>query len=291
MKSVILEFWLKHTVKNADEIIVYAGCMAAILLIMRTYKSVAGAVYAALFAVVLAIYVFYAKYVVIRTKKKYLKQHNDYKALYISGMTDEKTLFFITQTSVVCVLVSGIVGCFVSFSLAESVAGAVKSTIMMFISFILPFAYVALYFVIQRQTFQRYFYSMLDVSDDELITVSQAYPLINEYTAVQNVALPIRIKHNMPKETAVYYALECMKELLLDRLAEIKPCELTNMQRVEIMIARIYVCEGWDISVSDDLMRGLTHIERKSVSMLLERAKKVKRRVVNEARQIDRKDY
>ncbi len=291
MNSVILEFWLKHTAKNADEIIGYAGYMAAILLIMRTYKSVVGAVYAALFVVILAIYVFYVMYIVRRTKKKYLKQHKDYKALYISGMTDERQLFFITQTSAVFVLVLGIVGFFINFSLAKSVAGTAKSVIMMFISVLLPLTYVALYFIIQRRIFQRYFYSMLDVREDELITASQAYPLIDEYTAVQNVALPIRIKHNMPKETAVYYALECMKELLLNRLAEIKACELTNMQRVEIMIARIYVCEGWDIAVSDDLLCGLTHIERKTVSMLLERAKKVKRRVVDEARQIDRKGY
>lgn len=291
MDSVIREFWLKHLAKNIDEIIGYVEYMAAILLIMRTYPFIRKAMYAALCVVILAVYVFYVKFIVRRTKKKYLKQHSDYKALYISGMTEENQMFFLTQTPAVFVVVLGIIGFFVNFQMAKSVARTVNSVILFYVSIVLSLVYVALYFIIQKRVFQQYFFDMLGVKEDELSRVSQEYPLIDEYTAVENVALPIRIKHNMPRETAVHYAGECMKELLLSRMSEIKACELTNMQRVEVMVARIYVCEGWDITVSDELMYGLTHIEKKSVSMLLDRAKKIKRRVIDEAKCIDGRSY
>lgn len=291
MESVVREFWLKHIIKNADEIIEYAEYMAAILLIMRTCSFLKNAMYPALFVVIVSIYVFYVRFIVRKTKKKYLKLHGDYKALYISGITEEKQFFALTQTAAVFVVILGIIGFAVNYQLAVSVSGSAKSVILIYISIFLSLLYVILYFIIQKQVFQKYFYSMLDTNVDELSNVSQEYPLISEYTAVENVALPVRIKQNIPKDTAILYARECMRELWLSRLSDIRACEFTNMQRVEVMIARIYVCEGWDITVSDDLLYGLTYIEKKTVSMLLERVKQVKRREVDESRCINGRSY
>lgn len=291
MESVVREFWIKHIIRNIDEIIGYMVYMAAILLIMRTYPVLKSEMYVALFIVIVAVYVFYARFIVNKTEKKYLKMHKEYKTLYISGITEENRLFFITQTSAVFVVVLGIVGFAVNCQLAFSVLNTAKSVILIYISMFLSIIYVAQYFLIQRRVFQKYFYSMLDTNTDELSNVSLQYPLLPEYTAVENVALPIRIKQNIPKDVAVHYARECMAELLLNRLSDIRAGELTNMQRVEVMIARIYVCEGWDITVSDDLMQGLTNVERTTVSMLLDRAKKVKRREIDESRCINGRGY
>lgn len=291
MESVVREFWLKHIIKNVDEIIGYAGYMAAILLIMRTYSYLRNAMYAALFVVIAAIYVFYVRFIVRKTQKKYSKMHREYKALYISGITEEKQMFALTQTAVLFVVILGIIGFAVNYQMAVSISDAAKSVILIYISMFLSIIYVALYFVIQKRVFQKYFYSMLDTNIDELSNVSQEYPLIPEYTAVENVALPVRIKQNIPKDTAIHYARECMRELWLSRLSDIRACEFTNMQRVEVMIARIYVCEGWDITVSDDLMYGLTNVEKKTVSMLLERAKQVKRREIDESKCIVGRSY
>lgn len=291
MESVVREFWLKHIIKNVDEIIGYAGYMAAILIIMRTYSYLRNAMYAALFVVIAAVYVFYVRFIVRKTQKKYSKMHREYKALYVSGITEEKQMFALTQTAVLFVVILEIIGFAVNYQMAVSISDAAKSVILIYISIFLSIIYVVLYFVIQKRVFQKYFYSMLDTNVDELSNVSQEYPLIQEYTAVENVALPVRIKQNIPKDTAIHYARECMRELWLSRLSDIRACEFTNMQRVEVMIARIYVCEGWDITVSDDLMYGLTNVEKKTVSMLLERAKQVKRREIDESKCIVGRSY
>lgn len=291
MESVVREFWLKHIIKSVDEIIGYVEYMAAILLIMRTYPFIKNAMYAALFVVMAAVYVFYARFIARKTEKKYMKLHREYKALYISGLTEEGQMFLLTQTAAVFVVILGVIGFVINYQLAASVAGSAKSVILVYISIFLSLAYVVLYFVIQKRVFQKYFYSMLDADNDELGNVSLEYPLLPEYTAVENVALPVRIKQNIPKDIAIHYARECMKELLLSRLSEIKACEFTNMQQVEVMIARIYVCEGWDITVSDSLMQGLTNIEKKTVSMLIERAKQVKRREIDGTKCINARSY
>lgn len=291
MKSVIWEFWWKHIIKNIDEIIGYVGYMAALLLIMRAYPVVKNTTYAALFVVIVTVYVFYVRFIVRKTEKKYMKMHKEYKALYISGMTEGEQMFLLTQTAAVFVAVLGIIGFAVNYQLAASLADSAKSVILIYISIFLSLTYVGLYFIIQKRVFQKYFYSMLDADTDELSNVNPDYPLIAQYTAAENVALPIRIKQNIPKDVAIHYANECMQELLLSRLSEIRASEFTNMQRVEVMIARVYVCEGWDITVSDDLMQGLTHIEKKTVSMLLERAKQVKRREIDGTKCINGRSY
>lgn len=292
MDSVIREFIIRHIKKTMGEVMGYVEYLLAIMLIISTYPVLkTPMMYASFGIAVLTVYALYLGFIIRSTKKRYLKLHQEYKALYISGLTDEKLLFYITQTSTVFVVVFGIAGFLLSFEMVKSVSDSTRSVIGLYALIVIYFAYVISYFVIQKEVFKKYFFDMLDVKEDELDKVSQEYPMIGEYTAVENVALPVRIKQNIPKDTAIHYARECMKALLLSRLSEIRACEFTNMQRVEVMIARIYVCEGWDIAVDENLMCGLTHIERKTVSMLLDRAKNIKRRDIDESKCIDGRSY
>lgn len=266
--SVILDVWELQAKKNKMRLILYLDALVVVFMIVQLFLNLFVEVLpwqqSIFFGIVSAVVVLigYTVFAAWETKSRYLKFYYEYKILYMSGLRRKQDLFWSTQYVMFPVVTLVPVWVYLSMNLV-----LVQGVVNLFMAVLTG----GLSAIVWMQTFRRRFMAQFqDVADFRQDVVCGEYLLINEWTVIENIALPIRIMTGAPKHRALNEAQRCIDALMLNRLTQVKCGTLSYFQKLEVKIARAYACTG-TVRLEPQMLSGLDEQQKKLISVLLER--------------------
>lgn len=199
--------------------------------------------------------------------KMFSKFGQDYKVLYMSGLTDSSALCELVYFPMAIVPALGVI-CYIIviklFELAEH--EYIFSSAVVIIGLI-----VASLLLINKRC-SRDFLRISEIEDEyDLSMVDGSYGFVTGLNVEENIALPYRMMRGKDSVEANSDISNMARDVRLDMLLRVEVDKLTPVHRTLVMMLRSYMLCGRDMKVDDSLLAGCSPADREAVNNVLNR--------------------